>query len=179
MNKLNEILEEINKAEEAVVAAKQKLQQYEANKNKNPKLLIPELDDTYWSGSYKDAIGARRCIADVELYLNTFSSTNKAQAAAFSDALCVMGEMRVQEGIVAPNGNDDFYSISVEIDQKLSIDMWSKCIGLSLFPAFISEDAAQTAINAVGEKRIINCIKTMMFMTPESRGEVPNVANTF
>lgn len=98
MNKLNEILEEINKAEEAVVAAKQKLQQYEANKNKNPKLLIPELDDTYWSGSYKDAIGARRCIADVKLYLNTFSSTNKAQAAAFSDALCVMGEMRVQGG---------------------------------------------------------------------------------
>ena len=68
MNKLNEILEEINKAEEAVVAAKQKLQQYEANKNKNPKLLIPELDDTYWSGSYKDAIGARRCSADVELH---------------------------------------------------------------------------------------------------------------
>ena len=179
MNKLNEILEEINKAEEAVVAAKQKLQQYEANKNKNPKLLIPELDDTYWSGSYKDAIGAKRCIADVELYLNTFSSTNKAQAAAFSDALCVMGEMRVQEGIVAPNGNDDFYSISVEIDQKLSIDMWSKCIGLSLFPAFETETAAQKAIDNVGKGRIVQCIKTMMFMTPESRGEVPNVANTF
>ena len=59
----------------------------------------------------------------------------------------------------------------------LDIDCWT--IGVSLFPAFISEDAAQKAINAVGEKRIINCIKTMMFMTPESRGEVPNVANTF
>ena len=33
---------------------------------------------------------------------------------------------------------------------------------------------AQTAINAVGEKRIINCIKTMMFMTPESRGNRMN-----
>ena len=82
-------------------------------------------------------------------------------------------------GIVAPNGNDDFYSISVEIDQKLSIDMWSKCIGLSLFPAFETETAAQKAIDNVGKGRIVQCIKTMMFMTPESRGEVPNVANTF
>ena len=178
MNKLNEILEEINKAEKAVVAAKQKLQQYEANKNKNPKLLIPELDDTYWSGSYKDAIGARRCIADVKLYLNTFSSTNKAQAAAFSDALCVMGEMRVQEGIIAPSGTSSQHTITLDaVRNTLDIDCWT--IGVSLFPAFISEDAAQKAINAVGEKRIINCIKTMMFMTPESRGEVPNVANTF
>ena len=52
-------------------------------------------------------------------------------------------------------------------------------IGLSLFPAFETETAAQKAIDNVGKGRIVQCIKTMMFMTPESRGEVPNVANTF
>lgn len=107
-----------------------------------------------------------------DYFLCTFASTNKKQSESFADALVVMAEMRMQDGIVVPNGNDDFYSISTEKGQKISIDMWSRCFGLSLFPAFDSKDAAQTAINAVGEHRIINCIKTMMFMTPESRGEV-------
>ena len=97
----------------------------------------------------------------------------KAQQEAFQEALVVMAEMRVQDGIVVPfEQSVPYYSISLEINDCLAIDGWYNSVGISLFPAFDSKDAAQTAINAVGERRIINCIKTMMFMTPESRGEV-------
>ena len=165
----------IDKAKQAVEAAQKQLEdamkaleQAEKKSNKIG-LKVPNIDEKYFAGFYGS--NNVRSNADDKPYLSSFASTNEAQQQAFQEALVVMAEMRMQDGIVVPNGNDDFYSISTEKGQKISIDMWSRCIGLSLFPAFESTDAAQTAINAVGERRIVNCIKTMMFMTPESRGE--------
>lgn len=166
----------IDKAKQAVEAAQKQLKEavkaLEQAEKKVSKigLKIPEMGEKYYSGYYNH--NGYRTDSNTDAYLSSFDSTNKSQQKAFQEALVVLAEMRMQDGIVVPNGNDDFYSISTENAKEISIDMWSKCIGLSLFPAFESKDAAQTAINAVGEKRIINCIKTMMFMTPESRGEV-------
>ena len=104
--------------------------------------------------------------------MSSFDSANKAQQKAFQEALVVMAEMRIQDGIVVPFEQPaPYYTISLEINDYLEIDTWCHSVGISLFPAFESKDAAQTAINAVGEHRITNCIKTMMFITPESRGE--------
>lgn len=165
----------IDKAKQAVEAAQKQLEDaikvLEQAEKKESKigLKIPEMGERYYSYYYGEAGNRTDC--DTDAYLSSFDSTNKAQQQAFQKALQVMAEMRVQDGIVTPNGIDDFYAISTNHNKKLSIDLWSGCIGVSLFPAFESETAAQTAINAVGEERIITCIKTMMFMTPESRGE--------
>lgn len=165
----------IDKAKQAVEAAQKQLddaikalEQAEKKANKIG-LKLPEMGEFYYMRNGEPQT-TRSCESNI-YYARKWASTNKEQSKAFYEALRVMAEMRVQDGIVVPNGSDDFYSISTDIDQKLSIDMWSKCIGLSLFPAFESERAAQKAIDNVGEERVINCIKTMMFMTPESRGE--------
>ena len=104
-------------------------------------------------------------------FLYTFASTNKAQAKAFAEALQVMAELRCQEGIKFPDG-------------KLCWSVRYNCLGGELHtydyynldyqlmsPAFKTEEYAQKAIDNVGEYRIIEAYKTMMFMTPESRGE--------
>lgn len=107
-----------------------------------------------------------------EYFLCTFASTNKAQATAFADALVVMAEMRMQEGIVNPV---DGVSMAISYDhicEHLDYDWWEYSAGLSLFPRYKDEQSARTAVYLVGEQRVINCIKTMNFMTPESRGEV-------
>lgn len=105
-------------------------------------------------------------------FLCTFSSTNKAQATAFADALAVMAEMRMQEGIVNPVG---YASIAISYDhvcEHLDYDWWEYSAGLSLFPRYKDEQSARAAVYLVGEQRVIECIKTMNFMTPESRGEM-------
>lgn len=131
-------------------------------------LKVPEMGDNYYTG-YS---GTLQCCESVH-YTAAFDSVSQPQQSAFQEALCVMAEMRVQDGIVVPfEQPSPYYSISLEIYDRLSIDSWYNSTGTSLFPAFESKDAAQTAINAVGEHRLIDCIKTMMFMTPESRGEV-------
>lgn len=133
-------------------------------------LKVPEMGDKYYTG-YSGHSGTRQVCESV-YYTAAFDSVNQSQQSAFQKALCVMAEMRVQDGIVVPfEQPSPYYSISLEIYDRLSIDNWYNSAGISLFPAFESKDAAQTAINAVGEHRLINCIKTMMFMTPESRGE--------
>jgi len=107
-----------------------------------------------------------------EYFLCTFASTNKAQATAFAEALAVMAEMRMQEGVVNPV---DGVSMAISYDhicEHLDYDWWENVTGLSLFPAYATEEAASNAVAKVGEQRVIDCIKTMNFMTPESRGEM-------
>lgn len=107
-----------------------------------------------------------------DYFLRTFASTNHAQATAFTDALAVMAEMRMQEGIVNPavvDGVSISYNLEVE---HLEDDWWEYSAGLSLFPRYKDEQSARTAVYLVGEQRVIDCIKTMNFMTPESRGEM-------
>lgn len=107
-----------------------------------------------------------------EYFLCTFASTNKAQATAFADALTVMAEMRMQEGIVNPAVVDGV-SISYNLEgEHLEYNWWEYSAGLSLFPRYKDEQSAGAAVHLVGEQRVIDCIKTMNFMTPESRGEM-------
>ena len=109
-----------------------------------------------------------------EYFLHTFASTNKAQATTFADAIAVMAEMRMQEGIVNPVAvMDNYYTISYTIyANNVEYAIWSIAVGTSLFPAYVSDMAARNAVAKVGEQRVIDCIKTMNFMTPESRGEM-------
>ena len=167
----------IDKAKQAVESAQKQLEEavkaLEQAEKKASKigLKIPKIDEHYYAGFYGSS--SIRSNLNAKPYLASFDSTNKAQQSAFQEALVVMAEMRMQDGIVVPFEQPaPSYTISLEINDYLAIDGWYNSVGISLFPAFESRDAAQTAINAVGEHRIINCIKTMMFMTPESRGEI-------
>lgn len=109
-----------------------------------------------------------------DYFLCTFASTNKTQATAFTDALAVMAEMRMQEGIVYPiKDSDAFYTISYGLlSDTIDYDCWSSVVGISLFPCYKDLQAVKLAVETVGEQRVIDCIKTMNFMTPESRGEM-------
>jgi hypothetical protein len=166
----------IDKAKQAVEAAQKQLEEavkaLEQAEKKASKigLKIPEMGEKYYSEYYGGRFTREDC--DNDPYFSSFASTNKAQQKAFQEALVVMAEMRMQDGIVVPDGEHKVYPIYLDVGENtLKVDCWETDTGTSLFPAFESLDAVQTAINAVGERRIINCIKTMMFMTPESRGE--------
>lgn len=105
-------------------------------------------------------------------FLYTFASTNNKQAKAFADALTVMAEMRMQEGIVNPVAGANI-TISYDLEGKqLQYYRWECSVGLSLFPRYKDLQSAKLAVETVGEQRVIDCIKTMNFMTPESRGEI-------
>ena len=107
-----------------------------------------------------------------EYFLCTFASTNKAQATAFADALAVMAEMRMQEGVVNPVVGANV-NIRYDLEDKhLKYGRWIHSTGVSLFPCYKDEQSAGAAVHLVGEQRVIDCIKTMNFMTPESRGEM-------
>ena len=167
----------INEAKQAVEAAQKQLEdaikaleQVEGNASKIG-LKIPEMGEEYYSYYYGNS--RNRTDSNTAAYLSRFDSTNKAQQKAFQEAVAVMAEMRVQDGIVVPDGDSDYYTISFDFNiGKLDIDTWCWTIGISLFPAFETETAAQKAIDNVGKERIVQCIKTMMFLTPESRGEI-------
>lgn len=105
-------------------------------------------------------------------FLYTFASTNRKQAEAFAEALAVVAEMRMQDGIVNPVDSANI-AISYDIeDKQLEYDRWECLTGLSLFPCYKDLQAAKLAVYTTGEQRVLDCIKTMNFMTPESRGEV-------
>ena len=155
--------------ERAISSLEEAKKQEEAAKS--IKLKVPKDGELYTN----TVIGypSTRDEADMgQYFLCTFSSTNHKQAEAFADALTVMAEMRMQEGIVNPavvDGVSISYNLEVE---HLEYDWWEYSAGLSLFPRYKDEQSARTAVYLVGEQRVIDCIKTMNFMTPESRGEM-------
>lgn len=155
--------------ERAISSLEEAKKQEEAAKS--IKLKVPKDGELYTN----TVIGypSTRDEADMgQYFLCTFSSTNHKQAEAFADALAVMAEMRMQEGIVNPAVVDGV-NISYDLEDKhLEYDWWEYSAGLSLFPRYKDEQSARTAVYLVGEQRVIDCIKTMNFMTPESRGEV-------
>lgn len=158
----------VEAAEKQLGEAKLALEKAEAEKVKIG-LKIPGMEEEYYSGGDR----TWRRFPDDERYFHRWASTNYKQSEAFREALCVMAEMRVQDGIVNPVAVDIFYAINgSEECNSLQIQPWYNCVGVSLFPAFASKEAANKAIEKVGAERIMSCIKTMMFMTPESRGEV-------
>lgn len=136
------------------------------------KLKIPLDGERYYCIEGRATYQSLRGSSDDLCYLQMFRSTNKAQAKAFSDALTVMAEMRMQEGIVNPVDSTNI-AISYDIeDKQLEYDRWECLTGLSLFPCYKDLQAAKLAVETVGEQRVLDCIKTMNFMTPESRGEI-------
>lgn len=171
------LMSNINKAKQVVESAQKQLEEavkaLEQAEKKASKigLKLPEMGEKYYSEYYSGRFTREDC--DNNPYFSSFASTNKAQQRAFQEALVVMAEMRMQDGIVVPDGEHKVYPIYLDVGENtLNVDCWETDTGTSLFPAFESQGAAQKAINGVGEGRIINCIKTMMFMTPESRGEI-------
>lgn len=134
------------------------------------KLKLPKYNEKYASTASKGFIATRTIYSDT-YYLATFASTNKAQATAFADALAVMAEMRMQEGIVNPVGGSVSIRYDLE-DKHLDYDWWVCSAGVSLFPRYKDLQSAKLAVETVGEQRVIDCIKIMNFMTPESRGEM-------
>lgn len=134
------------------------------------KLKVPKYNEKYASTASNGFISTRTRYVDTH-YLATFASTNKAQATAFADALAVMAEMRMQDGIVNPVGESVSISYNLKVEH-LEYDWWECSAGLSLFPRYKDEQSARAAVYLVGEQRVIDCIKTMNFMTPESRGEM-------
>ena len=170
MNNIDKAKQAVESAQKQLEEAVKALEQAEKKVSKIG-LKIPEIEEKYYSGYYNH--NSYRTHRNTDNYLSSFDSTNKAQQKAFQEALIAMAEMRTQDEIVVPDGEHKVYPIYLDVGENtLNVDCWETDTGTSLFPAFESKDAAQTAINAVGEKRIINCIKTMMFMTPESRGEI-------
>ena len=98
----------INEAKQAVEAAKKQLEdainaleQVEENASKIG-LKIPEMGEEYYSYYYGNS--RNRTDSNTAAYLSSFDSTNKAQQKSFQEALAVMAEMRVQDGIVVPDG---------------------------------------------------------------------------
>ncbi len=161
----------MNNIEQAMKAAKESLEKAKTN---NIGLKIPvnfSTDVAYFrnlTGHYDECSDSTFTKEGIQ---SCFASTNKAQAKAFAEALQVMAELRCQEGIKFPDG-------------KLCWSVRYNCLGGELHtydyynldyqlmsPAFKTEEYAQKAIDNVGEYRIIEAYKTMMFMTPESRGE--------
>lgn len=140
---------------------------------KTIKLMVPRDGELYTNTVLN--YPSIRHEGDVNKYfLCTFSSTNKAQATAFADALAVMAEMRMQGGIVNPAKfvKELNYTTMYLYDGLLEYGCWKSCVGASLFPCYKGKEAARNAVAKVGEQRVIDCIKTMNFMTPESRGEM-------
>lgn len=173
MSDIENARQDVEAAEKQLVEAKLALERAVAEKKNKIGLKIPEMGEVYYKIVEGNLLRQERGYEGNTRYIRSWSSTNQKQNKAFYDALCVMAEMCVQDGIVVPDGESEYCTISFDFnDGKLDIDHWCWTIGISLFPAFESERAAQTAINNVGTERVIQCIKTMMFMTPESRGEV-------
>ena len=172
MNTLEKYQADVEAAQKLLERAISSLE--EAKKQEKAiKLMVPRDGELYTN----TVLGypSTRHEGDVNKYfLCTFSSTNKAQATAFADALAVMAEMRMQEGIVNPVVvMDNYYTISYTIhNSNVEYDIWSIAVGASLFPCYKGKEAARNAVAKVGEQRVIECIKTMNFMTPESRGEM-------
>jgi hypothetical protein len=106
-------------------------------------------------------------------YYRGFTSTNKAQVQAFRDAIDVMAELRTQPGIVVPDGQRMAYTLRYNL-RTGSLDAPIFCCAdfQLLSPAFDTVTQAKAAIIAVGIDRIKAAVKTLLFMTPESRGEV-------
>lgn len=134
------------------------------------KLMVPKDGELYTNTVLGYPSTRHECDMS-DYFLCTFASTNKAQATAFADALAVMAEMRMQDGIVNPVGESVSISYNLEVEH-LEYDWWESSTGLSLFPCYKDEQSARAAVYLVGEQRVIDCIKTMNFMTPESRGEM-------
>lgn len=137
------------------------------------KLKTPKMGYNYYKRACDGYLEmpCRTCKGD-DYYLSSFSSTNKAQVETFSEALCVMAELRQQEGIVAPDGDTLYASIEFNAeDAKLRIENY-RCLFSVISPVYKTKEYAQKAIDNVGEQRIIEAAKTFLFMTPESRGEI-------
>lgn len=172
MNTLEKYQADVEAAQELLERAISSLEEAKKQEEaaKSIKLMVPRDGELYTN----TVLGypSIRHEGDVNKYfLYTFASTNTAQAKAFADALAVMAEMRMQEGIVNPVDSTNI-AISYDIvDKQLEYDRWKCLTGLSLFPCYKDLQAAKLAVETVGEQRVIDCIKTMNFMTPESRGE--------
>jgi hypothetical protein len=105
-------------------------------------------------------------------------STNKVQMVAFHDAFCVMWDLRKQKGIAVPNSsmNRIYWTVRYNINTgTLQLDSFIAEGSSQVAPAFETHADLNNAIAAVGLERVKQAFKTLLFMTPESRGEVDSL----
>lgn len=163
----------IEQAQKAVEEAEKKLQEAKEDlaraKTQKIGLKIPLDGERYYCIEGRETNQGLRGNSDDLCYLQMFRSTNRAQAQAFAEALQVMAELRCQDGIVVPS--EQCFTIRCNgVSVWLSEDF--KYFNAQVIsPAYSSQEYAQKAIDNVGKERIIAAYKTMMFMTPESRGK--------
>ena len=107
------------KVKELEALLKQAQEEAEAAKKKEASkigLKIPEMEEKYYSGYYNH--NSYRTDSNTDAYLSSFDSTNKAQQKAFQEALVVMAEMRMQDGIVVPDGEHKVYPIYLDVGEN-------------------------------------------------------------
>jgi hypothetical protein len=173
LNDLERRYQELGEEIEKIKKIK-KIEEEERNASPRLKRPVAGTGDKYWTAGIIEEVYSSH--ANTRAPYTGFLSTNKAQAQAFADVVNVMAELRTQPGIVVPSGhNNREASFSIRhragsngIDVH-SFTYWDHHL---VGPAFKTKEDALAAIKAVGEQRIIAAFKTLMFMTPESRGEV-------
>lgn len=172
MNNIEQAMKAVEEAEEQLKAAKESLEKAKTN---NIGLKLPvnfNKDVVYFrnlTGHYDEDSDSTFTKEGIQ---SSFASTNKAQTKAFAEALQVMAELRCQEGIKFPDGKLCWGVWFDALSDELDVYDYYNIHYQLMSPAFKTEEYAQKAIDNVGKERIIEAYKTMLFMTPESRGEI-------
>lgn len=97
---------------------------------------------------------------------------NLRQHRAFRAAFDTMMDLRRQPGIKTPDGITVSWHIGYqhalnEIEYEARVEF----CGGTVAPAFATMEAAQAAVDAVGELRVMDAFNVLLFMTPHSRAE--------
>jgi hypothetical protein len=97
---------------------------------------------------------------------------NLRQHRAYRAAFDTMMDLRRQPGIKTPDGitvawHIEYHHVRNELDYQTHIQF----CGGTVAPAFESMEAAQAAVDAVGELRVMDAFNVLLFMTPHSRAE--------
>jgi hypothetical protein len=131
------------------------------------KFYVPNQIGAGVSESYAHAVAANT--------YKGFCSTSREQMEAFKDAFLVMAELRCQPGIIRPNQHPRVHQWTLKyncVTNTVSPDTFVDVGFQTVGPVFQDKDSIVAAIAAVGEARIIRAYGTLMFMSPESRGEL-------
>jgi hypothetical protein len=97
---------------------------------------------------------------------------NLQQYRAFRAAFDTMMDLRRQPGIKTPDGTTVAWHVGYQhVKNEIEYQARFELCGGTVAPAFESMEAAQAAVDAVGELRVMDAFNVLLFMTPHSRAE--------
>jgi hypothetical protein len=97
---------------------------------------------------------------------------NLHQHRAYRAAFDTMMDLRRQPGIKTPDGITVSWHVGYQhVLNEIEYEARVEFCGGTVAPAFESMDAAQAAVDAVGELRVMDAFNVLLFMTPHSRAE--------